>query len=342
MAQRPRNISRRGILAGTAALAAAGGTTAASDAAVAQQPVGQQPASAAREKGPRVWLDLDQKELDDAYDQAVYAPNRDQILKRCVRNSELVRERLGAPQRFAYGPSTIEGLDVFATKTPNAPVNVFVHGGAWRSGLAKDYAFPAELFVNAGAHIAVLDFINVIEAGGSQFPTVEQIRRAVAWVYKNAASFGGDPNLIYIAGRSSGSHLGGVVLITDWQKDFGLPADLVKGALLSSGMYDLKPVRLSKRGAYVKFTDEMEEALSAQRHIDKLNTPLILAHGTYETPEFQRQTRDFHAAVKAAGKPVELIVGEGYNHFEMLETLANPYGLLGRAVLAQMRLTAAT
>ena len=60
--------------------------------------------------------------------------------------------------------------------------------------------------------------------------------------------------------------------------------------------------------------------------------------GTLETPEFQRQTRDFYAAVKAAGKPVEMLVGEGYNHFEMLETLANPYGLLGRAVLAQMGL----
>jgi arylformamidase len=104
-------------------------------------------------------------------------------------------------------------------------------------------------------------------------------------------------------------------------------------------MYDLKPVRLSKRSKYVRFTDEMEEALSSQRHIDKLHTPLILAHGTYETPEFQRQTRDFYAAVKAAGKPVELIVGEGYNHFEMLETLGNPYGLLGRAVFAQMGLT---
>jgi arylformamidase len=64
----------------------------------------------------------------------------------------------------------------------------------------------------------------------------------------------------------------------------------------------------------------------------------VLSYGTYETPEFQRQTRDFAAAVRAAGKPVELIVGEGYNHFEMLETLANPFGLLGRAVLAQMGL----
>ena len=103
-------------------------------------------------------------------------------------------------------------------------------------------------------------------------------------------------------------------------------------------MYDLKPVRLSKRSKYVEFTDEMEQQLSAMRHLDKLNTPLVLTYGTYETPEFQRQSRDFAAAVKAAGKPVELIVGEGYNHFEMLETLSNPYGLLGRAVLTQMGL----
>ena len=83
----------------------------------------------------------------------------------------------------------------------------------------------------------------------------------------------------------------------------------------------------------------MEQALSAIRHLDKLVTPLTISYGTYETPEFQRQARDFAAAVKAAGKPVELLVGEAYNHFEMLETLANPHGLLGRAVLAQMGLS---
>ena len=68
-------------------------------------------------------------------------------------------------------------------------------------------------------------------------------------------------------------------------------------------------------------------------------TPAV-AHGTLETPEFQRQNRDFAAAVKAAGKPLTFLIGEGYTHFEMFETLGNPYGLLGRAMLAQMKLTA--
>ena len=314
----------------TIAAAAAGVAAVAGGAALAQQP---------RAKGPRVWLDMDQQELDDAYDQIVYAPNRDQVGKRRVFNSERSRAVIGAPERVAYGPSEIEKLDIYRSKRANAPVNVFVHGGAWRANRAADYAFLAEPFVTAGAHYVILDFTNVDDAGGSLFPMVEQVRRAVGWVHQNAKSFGGDPNRLYLSSHSSGSHIGGCVVTHDWRKH-DLPADILKGATLSSGMYDLKPVRLSKRSKYVKFTDEMEQALSAMRHLNNLNTPLILAHGTYETPEFQRQTRDFHAAVKAAGKPAELLVGEGYNHFEMLETLANPYGLLGRAALGQMGLTA--
>jgi len=294
-------------------------------------------ATAAKTKGPIVWLDMDQQELDDAYDQAVYAPNRDQIAKRRLANSADALKRLGAPLRLAYGETPIEGLDVYRTQKPNAPVAIFIHGGAWRNGTASEFTVLAEPFVNAGSHFVVLDFTNVDAAGGSLFPMVEQVRRAVGFVYRNAEKFGGDRNRLHLITHSSGSHLGGCVVTHDWAKD-GLPLDILKGATLSSGMYDLKPVRLSKRSKYVKFTDEMEQALSAMRHLDKLNTPLILTYGTYETPEFQRQTREFAAAVKAAGKPVELLVGEGYNHFEMLETLANPFGLLGRAVFGQMQL----
>jgi arylformamidase len=325
-----RLIDRRTLLAG----AAAGAMLAAGGAAVAQQP-------AARVKGPRVWLDMDQKELDDAYDQNVYAPNREQILKRYAANSEAARARLGPPKRFAYGPTPIEGLDIYPARRPNAPVHVFIHGGAWRVGSAKDSAYPAELFAHAGAHYVAPDFNNVVETNGDLMPMADQVRRAVAWVYRHAAEFGGDPNRIYVSGFSSGAHLGGVVLVTDWSKEFGLPPDVVKGGLLCSGMYDLKPVRLSARSSYVRFTDEAEQALSAQRHLDKLNARVTVAYGTYETPEFQRQTRDFAAAVKAAGKPVRLLVGEAYNHFEMIETLANPYGLLGRAALEQMNLAPA-
>ena len=293
---------------------------------------------APHDKGPLVWMDMDQLELDTAYDQSEYAPMIGQIIKRYASSSVATRARLGAPKRFSYGPTPVEGLDVYSAKTPKAPIFVFIHGGAWLRGEAKDYAFPAELFVNAGVNYVAIDFIAIGAAQGDLRIMAQQVRSAIAWTYKNAASFGGDASRFYIGGHSSGGHLCGVALVTDWQKDFGLPADFVKGGLCMSGMFDMKPVRLSKRSSYVKLTDEMEQAMSAQRQIDKLHAPIILTYGTFETPEFQRQSRDFAAAVKAAGKAVELIEAPDHNHFEMCETLGNPYGPNGRAALRLMKL----
>jgi arylformamidase len=292
---------------------------------------------------------MDQKALDDAYDQDVYAPNRPLIVARRIAASERTRAILGPPQRVAYGPSEYEGLDIFRAtpslpspasgggKGGGAPINVFVHGGAWRRNKAADYALQAEALVHAGAHAVIIDFINVEQAGGDLFPMYEQVRRALAWTWRNAASFGGDRERFYISAHSSGSHLAACFLTDGWREE-DLPKNFCKGALLLSGMYDLEPVRRSKRSSYVTFTDAMVEKLSSQRHLDGLHTPLVLAYGTCETPEFQRQTKDVFAAVQALGKPADLIVGEAYNHFELLETLANPYGLTGRAMLRQMGL----
>ena len=294
------------------------------------------PVSAARARGPRVYLDYDQKELDDAYDQSVYAPNREHVNLRLSRASEDARRRLGAPLRKAYGASAIERLDIYRTRHAGAPIVVFIHGGAWQSGTAAEHAYAAEMFVQAGVHFVVLDFDRVQDVAGSLFPMVDQVRRAIAWVYRNAASFGGNPDRIHVVGKSSGSHLGGCVAITDWRNDFDLPVDTVKGYVLQSGMYDLRGPRLSKRGAYVKFTDAMEQELSPLRHLDRIVAPIVLVYGSNETPEFQRQSRDFAAALEQAGKPVELVHAEGHNHFEIAETLANPYGHVGRAVLNQL------
>ena len=295
---------------------------------------------APRTKGPIVWLDMDQTELDNAYDQAVYAPNQPLVHARRNAANARAKARLGAPHRFQYGASEIESVDVYRTKKnpENAPINIYVHGGAWRNGRSADFAFLSEMIVDAGAHSVIVDFSNIDDVGGNLMTMAQQVRSAVAWVYNNAQKFGGDKNRLYLTGHSSGGHLTSTIVTCDWHRDFGLPKDIVKGAMLASGMYELTPVRLSKRSKYVNFTDAIVDELSAMRHIDRLNCPIVVAHGTQETPEFQRQARDFAAAVKAAGKPVTFIVAEGYNHFEIQETLASPYGLLGREVLNLMKL----
>src|SRR5438552_16866486 len=121
----PIQFARRDFLGTSAALA---GIVAASPL-LAQLPSATTTGS--RVKGPPVWLDLDQAELDAAYDQSVYAPNIRQVLALYATISKAVRMRLGAPRRFAYGPTPVEALDLYATSKANAPIRIFVHGGAW-------------------------------------------------------------------------------------------------------------------------------------------------------------------------------------------------------------------
>src|SRR3569623_802628 len=122
------------------------------------------PGQSSRIKGPLVFLDMDQQSLDAAYDQEVYAPNRALIVERRKAASERARAILGRPKRVAYGLGEHEGLDIFDCGIVGAPVNVFVHGGAWRRNVAADYALLAEPLVRAGAHCVLIDFIYVDQA----------------------------------------------------------------------------------------------------------------------------------------------------------------------------------
>jgi arylformamidase len=284
----------------------------------------------------KVWLDLDQAALDAAYDQTVYAPNFEQVVRRMVRASARARERLGEPRVIAYGPSPIERLFYYPAAAANAPIHIHVHGGAWRQRKAETLLFPAEAFVDSGIGFATFDFVSVDETDGDLRPMLAQVCAALAWVARHARELGADPERLYLSGFSSGAHLASAALAADWSRH-GFATIPYRGAVLASGMYDLRPVRLSKRSEYVAFTDEIEESMSAQRHVEKIDVPIVLVHGSHETPEFQRQAREFAAALERAGKSVQSIRGEEYNHYEMMDSLGNPYGPFGRTAISQIR-----
>ncbi len=137
-------------------------------------------------KGPAVFLDYDQAQLDASYTQIDYEPNlRADCRQRLASNSDAARQRIGQPQRVAYGPSEVEQLDIYRTKRAHAPIFVFIHGGAWLGGAAKDAFYAAEQFVNAGAHFVALDFIAVKAAGGDIGDDGPAGACAIAWTYKN-------------------------------------------------------------------------------------------------------------------------------------------------------------
>jgi arylformamidase len=148
-----------------------------------------------RAKGPPVWLDMDQQELDDAYSQIAYAPFWRET--NSVRDDEaniVAAANIDAPLRIPYGNALIEKVLVFRTRRPNAPTLIWIHGGAWLDGSA-DFPALAEVFIKAGANLASIEFNNVKETNGDLLPMADQCRRAVATVYRTARNFGGDPNI---------------------------------------------------------------------------------------------------------------------------------------------------
>lgn len=320
-------IGRRAVGAGAAALAA-------SSALPVGLAAGQEATRAMA--GAKVFLDYTQEELDRAYDQRQWAPNATEILQRSRTASAAVRARLTHRASVSYGPTADEMLDIFPAARASAPVHVFVHGGAWRARFKDESHFLAEGFVDAGATFVALGFAVIPQV---RLPDMaNQVRRGVAWVYRNARSFGGDPERLHVSGHSSGGHLAAVLLTTDWRRLFDLPEDVIKGGLCVSGMYDLHPVLLSARSSYVELSREEAHALSPQRHLDLVRCPVTVAHGERESPEFVRHARDLAAALRATRYPSELIPVAGLNHFEVVETLGRQDGLLLRAALRQMQL----
>ncbi len=292
-------------------------------------------AQPATTEGEKIFMDYDEASLDAAYNQLKWADNINEVYTRLGAVNEQVLAELGEQQNERYGDSDIETLDWYRSDNPNAPVHIHIHGGGWRFGEAKNNAFMAAPSVRAGAHVVIPNYVKVTDSNGDLIPQAEQLRAAVAWVYNNAERMSANPERIMLSGHSSGAHMAAVVLTTDWQR-FSVPGDVIKQALLISGMYDLHPVSLSARNEYVAFTEAGVEALSPQRHIDKVNAELVVAVGGKESPEFIRQSKSFTEALRESGKDVRFIYAENLNHFEIVEDLGNANGQVGAAALELM------
>ena len=283
----------------------------------------------------KVWLDYDQRQLDDQYDQRVLVPDANDYMARHLELSE--RVRAGHPCRLdvAYGPGPDETLDIFPTDaTDAAPVAVYFHGGAW-TRWHKDYnSYQAPAFTSAGVAFVSVNFS--LAPAASLDGIVGQCRAAVAWVHANAGTFGADPARLFVAGHSSGAHLAGLMAVTDWPAEEGLPADAIKGAVLASGMYELEPVRLSARNAYLGLDAAAVDRLSAMRHLPGRMPPVGVAYGGGELDEFRRQSREFAQALKARGDACRELDLAGLNHFQVAELYADAESDLMRAVHAMV------
>lgn len=282
------------------------------------------------------WRDYSQDELDAQYNQNSLVPDTSSFKQHKIEESAAARTTLDCTLDVPYGPTKAEVLDIFPAPRAGAPINIFIHGGAWKNGHKDEVSFPAPVFHNAGANFIAVNFNLVPDVMLEEL--VRQCRAAIAWVYRNADSFGGDRDRIFVSGHSSGGHVTGVMCITDWEGVYGLPADLIKGAAPISGMFDLAPVIKSWRNSYLKLDEERAHALSAIHHIPEAKIHMVLGFGAGELTEFQRQSCDFAAAWRKAGQECRLIEVPDKNHFEMGAGYGDAQNPITQAIFDQMSL----
>lgn len=281
-----------------------------------------------------VWRDYDQAGLDRQYDSRGSVPDAMIYLRQYAARTRQAKAMLACVENLHYGPHDDEKLDIYPASVAAAPVMVFLHGGDWRALSKEDAGFAAPAFVAAGAMFVALDFSAV---PASTLPAMgAQVARALVWLHANVASYGGDPARLHLAGHSSGANLAGQALMTDWPLEHGLPADLIKSALLIGGLGDLEPVRLSFRNRQLALTPATVAAVSLLRCRVVARCPLLVAVGEMETADYRRQSRAVADYWRTSGQPARLFELPGRHHFDAPLEWADPASVLFAASRAQL------
>jgi arylformamidase len=284
-----------------------------------------------------VYRYYDQAELERQLNARATVPDIAPILARYASESARMRAGLACRLGISYGASEPERLDIFpaATREPG-PIFVFLHGGYWRLLDSADSCFMAECLTRAGACVVAVNY--ALAPYVTLAEIVRQCRAAVAWLHPHAREFGGDPTHIHVGGSSAGAHLAAMMLTPGWEADFGVPDNLVAGATLLSGLYDLEPVRLGHPNEWLKLGAADVAVLSPLLHLPERAVPLVVSYAPSETDEFKRQSEAYMAAVMARGCPVRFVPMPATSHYDIVFGLAERESPLAHAVIETMGL----
>ncbi len=269
--------------------------------------------------------------LDRQYNNRLLVPDYASHFDKWRQASAHARAHAPCVLDVPYGDGAGETLDIFSAAAPAAPVLVFIHGGYWRALDKADQSFVAPSFTADGALVVVPNYA-LAPAVTLEHITLQMVK-ALAWVWRHAAEYGGDPSRIVVAGHSAGGHLAAMLLSCRWkQVADDLPPQLVQGALGISGLYDLEPLRHTP---FLK--DDLRLAPLSVARLSPAFFPrpkgrLYALVGADESEAFLRQNQLIRDVWGPTAVPVCEPVPRA-NHFSVLKQLADPQARLHELAL---------
>ena len=273
---------------------------------------------------------ISDQELSRQMMPRIAVPDHEHWLANDLTLSDGLKERIPLLRDERYGDGPRQVADVFPASRPGAPIVLFFHGGFWR-GLSKDHlGFVAGPLAQVGA-AAVLPGYDLCPSVSLQ-TVVTEAKQALLWTRQQAARLNGDPDRIYVAGNSAGAHLAAMMLAEDWTRH-GLPRSPIAGAILVTGIYDLRPILRIQVNEDVRLSELDVPALSPQFLPLHCRVPTIVAAGAAEPPLWMEQSRRFAAKLSAAGADVRLMEVPGLHHFSITQSLSDSNAPLTRAIL---------
>ncbi len=279
----------------------------------------------------------DQAAIDAAYDPERRAGPRGPYLERYVRESETARSTFGCHLDVPYGTNPRETLDIFPSRRRGSPVVMFIHGGYWRALSCKEFSFVARGLVPHDITVGVMNYGLCPQVTIADITA--QSHAAAAFLAKNAGRYAGDPDRIFAIGHSAGGQQVGMLLSHNAEPGASASdgAAPIKGGIMISGVFDLRPLRRSWLQPTLKLTEEAAVDQSPLLRVPSRSAPALVFVGGDESPAFIEQSLAYHTARTQAQLPSEYHVLAGQNHYQIVDPLQDPESSLTASILAFIR-----
>lgn len=234
-----------------------------------------------------------------------------------------------------YGKHARRVMDIFTPDgAKNAPVVIFVHGGAFVRGNKSDnneiYGNVLYYFARHGYVGVNFEYRNAPEA---QYPEAAvDIREALAWLRANVAQYGGDAKRMFIVGHSAGgTHVGTYVFdpVMERHEDDGLIGAVLISARLRA---DDSPANPNASAVKAYFGDDVSkfEERSPITHAAKSKLPVMIAIAEFENPLLDIYCAEMFAALRLARKRAPRFVQlMAHNHTSIMAHINTEEDFLG-------------